>query len=110
MAALNPLQRLVREGKHMKPCVDCGKAYPYYVMEYDHVPERGPKLFNLSAVRARHHTEAQVLDEIDKCQIVCSNCHSERTHSRSKVLGSGITDSRGAKSWANRVRSTTLTP
>jgi len=25
------------------PCVDCGMRYPHYVMQFDHVPEKGRK-------------------------------------------------------------------
>jgi predicted HNH restriction endonuclease len=28
----------------------------------------------------------QILNEIKKCDVVCSNCHRERTHHRSKNL------------------------
>jgi len=25
------------------PCADCNNTYPHYVMDFDHVPERGRK-------------------------------------------------------------------
>jgi hypothetical protein len=57
-----------------KPCADCGKRYPHYVMDFDHV--RGRKLFTIS-----HYitvTLARLLREIAKCDVVCANCHRER--------------------------------
>ena len=67
------------------PCTDCGVAYPPYVMQFDHVPNRGPKLFNISeAVRDGTWTVEQVKAEAEKCDIVCANCHAVRTHTRSK--------------------------
>ena len=33
-----------------KPCMDCGHSFPPYVMEFDHVPERGKKLFNIATL------------------------------------------------------------
>ena len=63
--------------KEQTPCGDCGIQYPYYVMQFDHV--RGVKLFNV----ATHHfwsSKQVVLDEVAKCEIVCANCHAERTH------------------------------
>lgn len=48
-------------------------------MDFDHV--RGRKLFNV-AVGAFNVTEEKLLVEIDKCDVVCANCHRQRTHER----------------------------
>ena len=62
------------------PCSDCGNKYPYYVMDFDHV--RGDtKLGNISRMR-RNSSLDRLQREIDKCDLVCSNCHRERTHQR----------------------------
>ncbi len=58
------------------PCMDCGESYPPYVMDFDHV--RGVKLFNVG--RGLTKPTAMVLAEIEKCDLVCSNCHRGRTH------------------------------
>lgn len=63
------------------PCMDCGVKYPPYVMDFDHV--RGKKEFNIAA-KKHGRTLEKLLDEIDKCDIVCSNCHRIRTHERRK--------------------------
>ena len=61
-----------------RPCLDCGVQYPYYVMQFDHV--RGEKLFDL---RAGHYQSYDaILQEIDKCEVVCANCHAARTWHR----------------------------
>jgi hypothetical protein len=60
------------------PCVDCGQKYSPWVMEFDHV--RGVKLFNVSDARARG--VKAVFTESAKCEIVCANCHRERTRNR----------------------------
>lgn len=62
-----------------KPCTDCGGFFPPCVLHWDHVPERGPKLFNLG--RADYSLE-RVLAEIAKCDLVCANCHAIRTWNR----------------------------
>ena len=62
-----------------KACLDCNVIYPHYVMEYDHV--RGQKLHNVSNMVNSHGMES-VTKEIAKCELVCSNCHRERTFSR----------------------------
>lgn len=62
-----------------KPCADCGVEYPYYVMDFDHV--RGEKAFNIGNAHRRRGYR-QIVAEVAKCDIVCSNCHRERTHAR----------------------------
>ncbi len=64
--------------KKSVPCVDCGIKYPPYVMDFDHV--RGDKLFNLGSYGAR--AMGSIIAEISKCDVVCSNCHRERTQKR----------------------------
>ncbi len=68
---------VIRAGKN-KPCADCGKSYPYYVMEYDHV--RGRKEHDLT--RMRCFALSKILEEMAKCDVVCSNCHAERSFVR----------------------------
>jgi hypothetical protein len=57
-----------------RPCVDCGEADPL-VLEFDHI---GPKSFSIS-VGIRGHKWQSVLDEIERCDVVCANCHRRRT-------------------------------
>lgn len=59
------------------PCADCGLCYPSYVMHFDHV--RGEKEFNLARAAAAGFNLAKTLREVAKCEVVCANCHSERT-------------------------------
>jgi hypothetical protein len=69
---------LIRAAKS-RPCVDCGVRYPYYVMDFDH-REGTAKSFILSDVPRA--TSKSLMQEIDKCDLVCANCHRERTHQR----------------------------
>ena len=62
-----------------EPCTDCGNIYPFYVMEFDHV--RGQKSFQIGGSLGSRSLEA-ILAEIEKCDLVCSNCHAIRTHVR----------------------------
>jgi len=61
------------------PCYDCGVQYPYFMMEFDHV--RGDKVANVMLIASNGSWKTMLL-EIAKCEIVCSNCHSARTHYR----------------------------
>jgi len=57
-----------------RPCVDCDETDPL-VLEFDHI---GQKSFNIS-VGIRGHKWQSVLDEIERCEVVCANCHRRRT-------------------------------
>lgn len=76
-------QQVIRDAKSV-PCMDCKVQYPTYVMQFDHV--RGEKQFNIGNGSGRSaQTTAQILDEIAKCEVVCANCHAERSHQRGYV-------------------------
>lgn len=62
-----------------KGCVDCSVA-DSRVLEFDHA--RGTKRFNISLKRTCLVWK-QLKVEIDKCDVVCANCHKLRTISRS---------------------------
>jgi hypothetical protein len=64
-----------------KPCADCGDCYPPYVMDFDHKPGNR-KNFGLANAIAYHKSLIEIQEEITKCDIVCANCHRERTHQR----------------------------
>lgn len=64
------------------PCHDCGKRYPPVVMDFDHVPERGPKLNSIGSIRSKE----KALAEIAKCDVVCPTCHRIRTVTRAGLL------------------------
>lgn len=65
-----------------KPCADCKNHFPYYVMDFDHV--RGVKVGNVSTLAL--WSIARILEEISKCEVVCSNCHRIRTHIRKSCV------------------------
>ena len=59
------------------PCVDCGERDPV-VLEFDHLRD---KRFTIgSALRSR--SWQSILAEIQKCDVVCANCHRRRTFGR----------------------------
>lgn len=61
-----------------KPCADCGIEYPHYVMDLDHVTD--DKYSNVSAMLS--YSIDRLVKEIEKCEVVCSNCHRQRTYQR----------------------------
>jgi hypothetical protein len=67
--------RLLIQQAKARPCMDCGESYPPYVMDLDH--RDGTKILNVGAMTG--HSPDKVQAEIDKCDVVCSNCHRLRT-------------------------------
>jgi hypothetical protein len=71
-------RELVREIKS-RACADCGIQYPFYVMDFDH-REGETKEYELS--RVDRITIRALMREIEKCDVVCANCHRVRTYER----------------------------
>jgi hypothetical protein len=59
------------------PCADCGETDPV-VLEFDHLSD---KSFNIGA-KLTNYTWKAILAEIEKCEVVCGNCHKRRTARR----------------------------
>jgi hypothetical protein len=65
-----------------RPCADCGKIYPPWVMDFDH-READLKIGTVSYLTFRKLLKFdKILEEIEKCDLVCANCHRERTYQR----------------------------
>lgn len=60
-------------------CVDCNLYYPPWVMQFDHV--RGKKFKEVSRLIADKQF-SKIFEEIEKCELVCANCHADRTYRR----------------------------
>lgn len=66
------------ELREKTPCMDCGKNFPYYIMDFDH-REAKPEKRVTTLVGS---SWKRMLEEIEKCDIVCANCHRVRTWQR----------------------------
>lgn len=81
-------QKIINEAKSV-PCTDCHRSYPPYVMDFDHL-DPNEKEFNISAIRSNVYSIkglTRLKAEIAKCEVVCANCHRERTHGLSSGSG-----------------------
>ena len=58
------------------PCIKCGQSNPV-VLEFDHV--RGRKKMAVSEMVRAGYSIAAIQKEINKCQVLCANCHREKT-------------------------------
>ena len=86
-------RRLMFEYLSIHPCVDCGESDPL-VLEFDHV--RGRKRLNVSDLLNRDYPWSTVLREIEKCEVVCANCHRRRTYGRLRTYRSLRSSDSGA--------------
>jgi hypothetical protein len=77
--ARDEIRRILEEAKS-QPCADCDTQFHLAAMQFDHV--KGDKKFNLASATAQSPNIEALKEEIAKCEIVCANCHSVRTHNR----------------------------
>jgi hypothetical protein len=61
-------------------CPDCDISWAPYQLDFDHVSEN--KIAGINQI-VRNGTMKQLLEEINKCELICSNCHRHRTYMRS---------------------------
>jgi hypothetical protein len=70
---------VVARYKTIRGCDDCGYSGHHAALEFDHLPGhvkvRTIGSFMYSSWKA-------IKAEIEKCELVCSNCHSIRTYER----------------------------
>lgn len=75
------IKNQVNEYKLQKGCVVCGYNEHYIALDFDHLPGHD-KVNNIAVLCARGNTWETIKREIDKCEVVCSNCHRIRTWER----------------------------
>ena len=64
--------------KQASGCVDCGENN-HIVLDSDHIKD---KKYNISRMVHDGFSWKAILKEIQKCEVVCANCHRIRTYSR----------------------------
>lgn len=75
-------RKLFRKEHLLKhPCIDCGEKN-IIVLEFDHI--NGNKIESISKMVLGAYSLNRIKKEMNKCEVVCSNCHSIRTHNRRK--------------------------
>src|SRR4051812_29471041 len=71
------------------PCADCGERDPL-VLEFDHLRDKKFEVANGFEWRPW----PVVLAEMEKCDVVCANCHRRRTARRRRSLRVVLTEAR----------------
>jgi hypothetical protein len=69
------------------PCADCGETDPV-VLEFDHL---GDKEFDIGHALP-YRSWQSILREMEKCDVVCRNCHRRRTSRRMGALRVRLTE------------------
>ncbi len=66
--------------RHLKgqPCSDCDGIFPPEALDFDHLSDKR----DLISSMAWAYSTFRLLEEIDKCEVVCANCHRIRTTMR----------------------------
>lgn len=63
----------IRKYKETLSCEICNENHPATIDFHHHNPKE--KDFNISEAERKGMSKKKILEEINKCQILCSNCH-----------------------------------
>lgn len=69
------------EKQKARPCMDCNGVFPACAMDFDH-RDGTEKRWNIARITASGRSRDFIQKEMDKCDLVCSNCHRVRTKGR----------------------------
>jgi hypothetical protein len=72
------IKKRLAEIKESAGCFDCGMSN-HIVLDFDHLRD---KKYNVSRMVHDGFSWKAIKREIEKCQVVCANCHRIRTHNR----------------------------
>lgn len=67
---------MVRDIKLARGCKDCGYCGHPDALEFDHLRDK-----KFTIAEGRRNVD-KLLEEIEKCEVVCANCHRIRTANR----------------------------
>ncbi len=65
----------VMDHLYKNPCVKCGEDNPL-VLDFDHLEDKD---FSISRAILRTYGWSRIEKEIQKCQVLCANCHRIKT-------------------------------
>lgn len=72
---------LVQSIKMQRGCADCGYNRNGVALQFDHMDGFDKKNTVSNLIRSDYGWET-IMAEIDKCEVVCANCHAIRTKER----------------------------
>ena len=70
----------ISEIKMSRGCADCGYNAHAIALDFDHIND--DKIDGVSRMVSKRRPWRDVLAEVEKCEVVCANCHRVRTADR----------------------------
>jgi hypothetical protein len=70
------IEQFIADYLFKNPCVSCGET-DILTLEFDHC--KGKKSFAICTAISRAYSLERIKVELEKCQVLCSNCHSRKT-------------------------------
>lgn len=69
--------------KMQKGCADCGRSDDWRALQFDHRPGEEKSFTIGEAIKSTgSYSDDEIATEIAKCDVVCADCHVERTRKR----------------------------
>jgi hypothetical protein len=72
------IREIIRNIKECVSCSVCGESHPA-CLDFHH-REGKNKLVNISQIHSKGWSIVRVIAEIEKCDILCANCHRKIHH------------------------------
>lgn len=74
---IRKIREAIQAHKAKSGCMDCGEKDPI-VLDLDH-RDRSQKSFTIGNLSHTGMSLEKLMQEVDKCDVVCANCHRRRT-------------------------------
>ncbi len=74
--------KTIQNYKQHQGCAICGFNKHPHALQFDHLRD---KKANVSDLIRSDYGLATIMKEIEKCQVLCANCHAYVTHQRKLV-------------------------
>lgn len=75
------LREIIINLKKSSSCVNCGESR-FYVLDFHHKKD---KKFDISQAPQKNVSINKLKSELNKCEILCSNCHREKHYLEGKI-------------------------
>lgn len=70
------------------PCADCGEK-DFRVLEFHHIDPKN-KSYSVARLFSRNASLKRIKEEIEKCEVLCANCHKIRTAEQTNTIRSQL--------------------
>jgi hypothetical protein len=92
MKKINNIPEIIRAWKLAIGCELCGYDASPYALQFDHIDPstkyrtKSGKLVHISDMAKGNRYGLQtVMNEVQKCRVLCANCHAHYTHETQRV-------------------------